>query len=52
MRATADSNIYVSAILFGGKPMALLKLGLSRRIRLFISDDILDETLEVLREKF
>jgi uncharacterized protein len=52
LRVTADSNIYVSAILFGGKPMVLLKLGLSRRIRLFISDDILDETLEVLREKF
>ena len=52
MRVTADSNIYVSAILFGGKPLALLKLGLSRHVGLFISDEILDETLGVLREKF
>ncbi len=52
VRVTADSNIYVSAILFGGKPLTLLKLGHSRRVRLFISDEIIDETLGVLREKF
>jgi putative PIN family toxin of toxin-antitoxin system len=52
VRVTADSNIYVSGILFGGKPLTLLKLGHARRIRLFISDDIIDETLGVLREKF
>ncbi len=52
MRVTADSNIYVSGILFGGKPLTLLKLGHARRVRLFISDDIIDETLGVLREKF
>jgi len=52
VRITADSNIYVSAILFGGKPLALLKLGHSRHVRLFISDEIIEETLGVLREKF
>jgi uncharacterized protein len=52
VRVTADSNVYVSAILFGGKPLALLKLGFSRRVLLFISDDVLEETLGVLRDKF
>ncbi len=52
VRVTADSNIYVSAVLFGGKPLAFLKLGHSRQIRLSVSDDIIEETLGVLREKF
>ncbi len=51
VRVTADSNIYVSAIGFGGNPLSLLKLGHARRVRLFISDEIIDETLGVLRDK-
>jgi uncharacterized protein len=51
VRVTADSNIYISAILFGGKPLGLLKLGYSLRVRLVTSDDIIEETL-VLRDKF
>jgi len=49
---SSSSNIDVSAILFGGKPLTLLKLGRARHVQLFISDDIVDETLGVLREKF
>ena len=51
-RVTADSNLYVSALIFGGKPLALLDLARDAHIELAISDDILAETLRVMRDKF
>ena len=51
-RVTADSNIYVSALIFGGKPLALLDLAQDGHIELSISDDVLAETLRVVRDKF
>jgi hypothetical protein len=48
----ADSNVYVSALQFGGKPMALLTLAEEGQIDLAISKAILTETLGVLRVKF
>ena len=52
MRVTLDTNIYVSALQFGGKPMQLLQMGLEGELDIAISQPILDETLRVLREKF
>lgn len=52
MRVTLDTNIYVSALHFGGKPMQLLEMGLEGELDIAISQPILDETLRVLREKF
>ena len=52
MRVTLDTNIYVSALQFGGKPMQLLQLGLEGELDIALSQPILDETLRVLREKF
>ena len=52
MRATLGTNIYVSALHFGGKPMQLLQMGLEGEFDLAVSQAILDETLRVLREKF
>jgi putative PIN family toxin of toxin-antitoxin system len=51
-RVVADSNVYVSAIVFGGKPMMLLDLAEEGEIELFVSDPILSETFRVLRDKF
>jgi hypothetical protein len=51
-RATLDSNIYISALEFGGGPARLLWMGRVGLIRVDISDAILDETLGVLRDKF
>lgn len=51
-RVTADSNIYISALRFGGKPPTLLEMALDGQIELAISDAILEETLGVLRDKF
>lgn len=51
-RVTADSNILISALQYGGKPLTLLDMAQDGRIELAISDDILNETRRVLRDKF
>ena len=38
--------------MWGGKPQQLLEMGLAGEVRLFISDAIMDEMLEVLERKF
>ena len=52
MKVTLDTNIYVSALHFGGRPMQLLQMGLEGELGIAVSRPILDETLRVLREKF
>jgi uncharacterized protein len=52
VRITPDSNILISALVFGGAPLRLLELALNGEVVLFISDDIFQETLRVLRVKF
>ena len=49
---TPDTNLYISALMWGGKPQQLLEMALAREVRLFISDAIMDEMLEVLETKF
>lgn len=49
---TADTNIYISALLFAGQPLRLLEAARRGLIRLDISDPILDEIARVLRDKF
>ncbi len=49
----ADSNIYVSALEFGGQPERFLRLAEAGVFRLFISEAILTEVVKVLRsDKF
>ena len=52
MRAVADTNVYISALNFGGTPEEVLGLGRARTIQLFISPSILEEIEEVLLRKF
>jgi putative PIN family toxin of toxin-antitoxin system len=52
VQVVPDSNIFISAVVYGGKPLQLLEMGLERDIHLLTSPAILDETLGVLREKF
>jgi putative PIN family toxin of toxin-antitoxin system len=49
---TPDSNVYISALLWDGKPERVLEMGLAGEVRLFISDAIMEETPGVLEEKF
>jgi predicted nucleic acid-binding protein len=52
LRVTADSNIYVSALHFGGPPDDFLNFARAGSIHLTISDEIIDEVTRVLRVKF
>ena len=47
--ATADTNIYISALNFGGNPRTFLELADAGKIRLSISGAILAEIGKVLR---
>ena len=49
VKAVADSNIYVSGLIWGGPPGSLLDRAALRHFHLFASEDILDEVLNVLR---
>jgi hypothetical protein len=50
--ATLDSNIYISALEFGGVGARLLGMAIAGRIRIDTSDAVLDETIGVLRDRF
>ena len=52
LTATADTNVYISALQYGGRPQEFLARAEAGDFRLDISDAILHETLRVLREKF
>jgi uncharacterized protein len=49
---TADTNIYISALEFGGQPLQVLVAARRGLIRLDISNPLLDEINRVLRDKF
>lgn len=46
-----DSNVYISAVLFGGKPRLIIQAALAGRVRLAVSASILEEIEEVLSGK-
>lgn len=52
VKVVLDTNVILSAILFGGKPRQILDLVLDFRIKGFISGHILAEVQGVLRKKF
>lgn len=52
LKVVADTNIYISAILFGGKPEKIRELARKKKIELLISEVILAEIAEILKRKF
>lgn len=52
IRAVFDTNIYLSSLLFAGKPRQILLAAHKARIKLFVSKQILAELRGVLRKKF
>lgn len=52
MKIVLDANILISAIEFGGKPDAIVKLVISRKITGYISEEIIKETIQILGMKF
>ena len=47
-----DSNVFISALVYGGKPLDLLEMGVEQEVTLLTSPAILEETLRVLQAKF
>src|SRR3990167_1524245 len=47
-----DTNIFISAIIFGGNPRSCLELAKSRKIDLYTSRAILFELVQKLKKKF
>jgi putative PIN family toxin of toxin-antitoxin system len=52
MRVVADTNVFISALMFGGLPGRFLDLALRRRFTLLTSKMLLDELDDKLRGKF
>lgn len=52
MRVVIDTNVYISALMFGGLPGSLLQLAFSKSFVTVISSLLLDELDEKLRLKF
>lgn len=52
IRVVADTNVYVSALLFGGAPEEVLLLARTGSVSLHISAAIQEELRRVLEEKF
>lgn len=50
-KVVLDSNVFISALVFGGKPREILDLAIRGRIEIAVSDDILEEIKRVLGEK-
>jgi putative PIN family toxin of toxin-antitoxin system len=51
-RVVLDTNVYISALLFGGLPGSVLELAFLRAFTLILSAALLDELDEKLQEKF
>ena len=52
IRVVLDTNVYISALMFGGLPGSLLELALLQSFHVVISPALLDELDEKLRLKF
>lgn len=51
LKIVLDTNVLISAIMFGGKSRDILDMGISGKIRIALSQDILKELAEVLVDK-
>lgn len=51
-RVVLDSNILISAYIFGGKPENILQLVIAEKIQGITSQNLITEFLDVLRKKF
>src|SRR3972149_6360262 len=51
-RVAIDSNIFISAFIYGGKPAACITSVYEHQVIGFVSDSIITEVLDVLTRKF
>jgi putative PIN family toxin of toxin-antitoxin system len=50
VRVTADTNIWISAFIFTGKPRRLIDMASEGKVELAVSDAIIAETSRILKE--
>ena len=48
IKAVLDTNVVISAVIFGGKPRKVLNLAIEGKISLFFSEPMLEEIREIL----
>jgi putative PIN family toxin of toxin-antitoxin system len=51
VKVVLDTNVLISAIMFGGKSRDILEMGISGKIKIAVSQDILKELAGVLVDK-
>jgi putative PIN family toxin of toxin-antitoxin system len=51
-KVVIDTNVYISAIFWGGKPRSVVDMGRDKQIMIFASSEIEEEISERLKEKF
>ena len=52
MKIVLDTNIFISAIIFGGPPETIIRLGIDNKLEIYTSPSILAEVADVLSRKF
>jgi len=52
MRVVLDTNVLVSAVVFGGPPGQIVELAAARQLQLVLSSPLIAELRRVLRDKF
>ena len=52
MKVVIDTNIVVSGLLFGGKPLQILEAVIDGKIEAYTSEVLVEELLRILDEKF
>lgn len=51
-RVVVDTNVIISAVVFGGNPAQIITMGGTKAVELYLSQHILQEVAGVLRKKF
>ncbi|MBC7320688.1 putative toxin-antitoxin system toxin component, PIN family [bacterium] len=52
IKIVVDTNVFISAFVFGGKPLEIIQLFLKDKVELYISPFIINELARILEEKF
>lgn len=52
IKVVIDTNVFISAFVFGGNALEIIRLFLKGNIEVYISPFILEEVTRILREKF
>ena len=52
LKVVIDSNVWISGLVFGGKPKNILKLFIEGKIGVIVSEEILTELRRIINTKF